>query len=118
MDESSKTAIEVQTTEEGNFILYVSDQSAVITPVDIQVHIDNHLAVDDTFVAEDFHNWIEYRFQLEQGRHTITAISKKGNAVLEEDFEVVGTHWAVIDFWSDPKKHFSFDIKDEPIYFD
>lgn len=114
----------------GNFILYVSNQSFAVNPVDITIAIDGESAVEADFdVAGGHvpqHNWVRHQFALEPGTHTITAASEKGKAALEKQFEITDKHWAVIAYWYYPDnargatptpRKFSFIIKDEPIMF-
>jgi hypothetical protein len=111
----------LEQAENGNFTLYVSNQSFERGSVDILVFIDGRPAVDDDFAVENQHNWIEFNFQLEDGMHTLHAESVTGEAVLEESFEVEGKRWAVVDYWcceptqDEPK--FSFNLSNEPIAF-
>ncbi len=114
---------EMPTDPEGNFILYVSDQSSAISPVDIRVIIDGKVAVNDDFyysylfsILPPGHIQKGYSFKLEPGNHTINVTSKRGEAELRKEFEIVDKHWALIIYSSDPK-HFYFDIQDEPMYF-
>ena len=117
---------ELQQDENGNFILYVSNQSPAIDPVDIKIDIDGKKAVDQDFYVEDGHNWRQFQFSLPKGTHQLRVKSVKGSATLETEFEIKDKHWAVIDYWYYPEvtggagptpKQFTFDIKDEPIYF-
>jgi hypothetical protein len=105
----------------GNFTLYVSNQSFERGDVDIAVFIDGRLAVDDDFEVGDQHNWIEFTFELGNGPHTLRAESLKGDALLEKRFEVAGKRWAVVDYWCCDSEHgeprFSFDISNQPIGF-
>ena len=107
------------TTRDGNFILYVSNQSFGLPEVDIRVEIDGRPAVDGEFRVEDQHNWVEFRFRLPKGRHTLRAVSETGGAEASWQFSVTDRHWAVVDYWyaaGDPKS-FSFHVSDEPIGF-
>lgn len=107
------------TAANGNFVLYVSNQSFEIDPVDIRVTIDGEAAVDDVFEVRNQHNWVEYTFRLAKGRHTLRVESRRGEAELERTFELRGKRWAVLDYWyyrGEPK-HFSFDISARPIGF-
>jgi hypothetical protein len=112
--------------EKGNLVLYVSNQSFAISPVDITIHIDGKKAVDRDFDVGNQHIWISYAFSLSKGKHKLVAVSKKGGAKFEGQFEIKDEHWAVIDYWYYPDttggaatpKKFSFDIQDEPIYFE
>ena len=107
----------------GQFTLYVSNQSSVVSPVDIQVEIDG-----DVVVREDFNvsRRKAFTLSLSVGKHQLRVSSAKGQAELSEDFEVKGEHWAVIGYWYYPKhthgadptpKQVTFGITDEPIYF-
>ena len=104
---------------EGNFTLYVSNQSFDIPAVDIRIRLDGLEAVEDTFAVEDQHNWVEFVFDLPEGTHVIEAISERGDAELVRKFKVTAEHWAVVDYWYYPgeKKRFSFSISDTPIGF-
>jgi len=108
----------------GNFVLHVSNQSFAITPVDVTIHIDGKRAVAGNFEVKGQHNWIKHVFRLQPGKHKLVILSKKGQAKLQKEFEVVDKHWAVINYWYYPKshynptrKHFSFNIQNKPIYF-
>jgi hypothetical protein len=102
---------------EGNFVLYVSNQSFQIPRVDIGIEIDGRPAVDKVFDVEEQHNWVEFRFQVKNGRHTLEAVSKLGEAQGSWRFHVTGKRWAVVAYWYYPgeAKRFSFDISNEPI---
>lgn len=109
---------------EGNFVLYVSNQSFDIESVDIVVEIDGVRVVDDVFAVESQHNWKQYVIDLAPGTHTLTARSAEGDATFEQSFEVTGDHWAVIDYWyvteergTPTPRQFVFHIQDEPIGF-
>jgi hypothetical protein len=116
---------DLETSEDGNFTLHVSNQSFAIDPVDIKIYIDNKLAVNQEFTVETQHNWLSFKFKLEPGKHYIKAVSQTGEAVMEKEFEVKDKHWVVIDYWYYPKeqyreetkKHFSWMMQDEPIGF-
>ncbi len=112
--------------EKGIFTLYVSNQSFAISPVDITIHIDGKKAVDRKFDVGNQHIWIGYSFSLSKGEHKLVAVSKKGDARFEGQFEIKDKHWAAIEYWYDPNntrgagptpKQFSFNIQDKPIYF-
>ena len=104
---------------DGNFVLYVSNQSFEIPRVDVRIEIDGRTAVDQDFEVENQHNWVEFRFELRKGRHTLKAVSKTGEAERSWLFNVKGNHWAVVDYWYYPgdAKRFSFDLSNEPIGF-
>ncbi|MHC4656483.1 MAG: hypothetical protein ACYS91_15930 [Planctomycetota bacterium] len=109
--------------EKGTFILYVSNQSFAISPVDITIHIDGKKVVDRDFDVGNQHIWISHAFSLSKGKHKLVAVSKKGGARFEGHFEITDKHWAVLDYWYYPggaeqtPKEFNFTINDKPIYF-
>ena len=128
---NTEKMIEFPPVSDGNFILYVSDQSFNISPVDISIFIDGKLAISEDFDVAGSrvpqHNWKQFQFNLEQGNHTIKAVSERGDAILEESFEVKQKNWAVIDYWYYPTveggagptpKHFTFHIGDSTIGFE
>ena len=109
----------------GNFILYVSNQSFAINPVDIKVYIDGQVAVEQEFDVGNQHNWQAFQYSLPNGTHQLRVQSRKGQAKLQKEFEVKGKHWAVLDYWFYPDthyeptpKHFTFGVSDKPVYFD
>jgi hypothetical protein len=106
--------------EDGNFTLYVSNQSFERGNVDIKVWINGFVAVDEDFDVGNQHNWVEFKFHLADGSHAIRVESSRGDAVLQEQFESGGKRWAVVDYWccggpDEPK--FSFLVSDRPIGF-
>lgn len=108
----------------GNFILYVSNQTFEISPVDIKILIDGRWAIQENFEVGNQHNWKQFQFQLSKGKHLIKAESVKGEAVLEKEFEITDKHWAVLDYWVDIKaarypvpKYFTFNFTDKPVMF-
>jgi hypothetical protein len=106
--------------QSGNFVLYVCNKSFAISPVDISISIDGRKAVSADFAVKHQHNLVEHVFQLAPGKHKLVAVSKKGAAQLETEFEVSDKHWAVVDYWCNPKqgeKRFSFHIQDTQIGF-
>jgi hypothetical protein len=110
----------LEQTENGNFTLYVSNQSFERPNVGIAVLIDGRPAVDADFAVGNQHNWIEFRFALDDGEHALRVDSLDGDAILEERFEVKGKRWAVVDYWccndaSEPK--FTFLVSAQPLAF-
>jgi hypothetical protein len=110
----------------GNFHLYVSDQSFAISPVDIKVFIDGELVVNGPFEVGSQHNFQTFVLKLSPGQHEILAESSKGRAKLEQTFQIDDKLWIALAYWSSPKLeggvesysgHFSVDVKKEPIYF-
>jgi hypothetical protein len=123
---SSVTSKKVVNDPNGNFHLYVSDQSFNISPVDIKVFIDGDLVVNGSFDVGSQHNYRAFVLRLSPGGHKIVAESSEGHARLERTFEVNDKLWAALAYWSSKKSkggvesymgHFSVDVKKEPIYF-
>lgn len=110
---------------DGNFVLYVSNQSAARALVDIEIRIDGRLAVGGDFDAGDRHHHDVFIFQLEKGEHVIHAGSRKGSATVEKRFTIKNKHWGSISyFFSAGGKRgvridpvFTVRIESEPIYF-
>lgn len=110
---------------EANLILYVSNQSFAISPVDIQISIDGKPVVRQHFDVENQHTWQIFEFSFGLGKHQLSATSSKGEATITQTFEVVGKHWAVLDYWYYPEshysptpRHFTFHIQNTPVYFE
>jgi hypothetical protein len=113
-DESVSTIPQV---ENGNFILFVSNQSSYIDPVDIKVFIDGKLAVNQEFLSKGGHNWIEFQFQLKNGIHKLFSSSTKGNLRKDTLFTLPATPYGDIDFWYYPKSSGSIEFKKMTIFF-
>jgi hypothetical protein len=105
-----------------NLVLYVSNQSFADDTVDVRVSIDGSVVVDDSFLVESQHTWIEYELSLSAGPHTLTASSGTGATLTEEfDLPVEGTRWAVLSYWYDAQgtpRSFTFTLHDQPVGFD
>jgi len=105
------------------FILYVSNQSVVINPVDIKITIDSIVYIDQEFEVGDKHNWKEFAIKLEKGPHIIRAESDLADVILEEQFELTNDkHWSVIDYYNAPSRpsnteRFYFEFSDTAIGF-
>ncbi len=111
-------------SEDGNFILYVSNQSYETKTVDIQVAIDGTPILHEYFKVANQHLWKQFSLRLPEGRHKIKAVTRKGNAVIEQEFELNGKRWAVLNFCYGKqeghkcnKPSFIFEVFDKPIGF-
>lgn len=109
---------------DGNLVLYVSNQSFDLDPVDIAIELDGARVVGQSFEVESQHNWERFVLRVAPGDHTLRAHSVKGDATLTKRFTVEDKHWAVVDFWySDGKSGtptdsmFTFSISDRPVGF-
>lgn len=105
----------------GNFVLYVSNQSFDIPAVDIKITIDGKTAVSATFEVKNQHNWIKHTFQLTPGKHVLKASSVEGAVSIESAFEVRDHLWGVVNFWFYAKgggnKFLDFRTQDTPMFF-
>lgn len=109
--------------------LYLSNQSLETSPVDVEVRVDGEVVLSrELEVGNDVqaqHQWQEVRLTLESGEHRIEVCSRRGEAVLEETFEIDGPRWATLAYWSSPRSrggagsapHFTFELSERPIGF-
>lgn len=105
--------------------LYVSNQSFEATPVDVEVRFDGEVVLSREFeVGSDVqaqHRWQEFSFPLESGEHRIEVFSRRGEARLEEAFEIDGPRWATLAYWSGSRPgeaaHFTLEFSERPIGF-
>lgn len=111
----------------GALILYVSNQSFAINPVEIKVFIDGRKVIDDKFKIRYQRNWRKYQFELARGTHRLRIESANGDATWEEPFDITRRQWGVINYWCQPKdaesaatavRKINFELKSEPFYFD
>jgi len=108
----------------GDFTLYVSNQSFAKPILDIKVEIDGDVVVHRYFHVRNQHNWTPFTLSLPEGKHVLKASSERGDARIEQEFTVHGEHWAVLNYWYTPdagtaarNRRFTFSISDEPVYF-
>lgn len=116
----------VSNDSDGNFHLYISDQSFAISPVDISVFIDGELIVRENFYVGSQHNWQRFVRKLSPGPHRLVAKSIKGNTELDQTFEIKDKLWVSLDYWFYPNaeegaapcpRKFTLFVKEEPIMF-
>jgi hypothetical protein len=103
--------------ENGNFVLFVANQSLDLNPVDIIVHIDEKLAVNREFLCKDGSNEIEFQFQLENGTHKLYSYSKKGNISKDTSFTLPATPYSTIEFMYYPKYYEDKELRKLQIFF-
>jgi hypothetical protein len=99
---SPAAASALKATSDGNFVLYVSDQSFALGQVDITVRIDGKVAVSDEFDVGNESNWSQYRFTLGRGVHHLTAITHQGHARIAGTFRIDKTLNGVVSYWYSP----------------
>lgn len=88
------------TPDHPNFILYISNQSGDVDPVDIRVFIDEICIEDCYYHIGDSHNWTEIELTLKWGRHKLCASTIMGNCTFQEEFNLKRNTWAVLDHYS------------------
>lgn len=93
----------ISPVENGNFILFVSNQSFALDPVDIKVYIDNKLAVNRDFYCEYQHTWIKFQFNIKDGTHKLYCVSSKGGEKVDTTFIISETPFCVVEYWYYPK---------------
>jgi hypothetical protein len=92
----------ISEVENGNFILFVSNQSYHLDPVDIRVYIDNKLAVNQEFYCERQHTWIKFQYNLKEGDHKLYSYTETGRVHIDSTFNLKETPYCVVEFWYDP----------------
>ena len=85
--------------ENGNFVLYLSNQSFDIDPVDIRAYIDNKLAVNKEFFCVNQHNWVKFQFNIKNGNHKLYCVADKGNVNIDTTFNLSESPYCVVEFW-------------------
>ncbi len=90
----------------GNFTLFVSNQSFEIDPVDVRVEIDGELVVSACFAVGTQHSFVPFVLSLSEGKHQIRIWSKKGDAELSTEFELEDHDVGVITYWYSPRRHY------------
>jgi hypothetical protein len=116
--------------DRANFLLWVSNQSFDIDPVDIEVRLDGQLAVTGEFLVEGQHSWHEFAFRLAPGNHTLSAASRAGGANVSQMIDTTFPTYGALDFWyyapgsveeygvEPTRPQFSFYLSDEPPQFE
>ena len=111
--------------EGANFELVVLNASPERRAVDIQVHLDGRLEVDQTFSSEGDpliqgpppHR--RFQFRLAPGPHTLEATSRAGGATLERRFDLTDRHWALLGYAYGTGPHtFAWQLQATPILFE
>ena len=122
------TSMSAVDPNQANFVLHVLNSSNASPNVDVQVYLDGELALNEFFEVGTnevgITNHKTYYFKLNTGMHTIKAVSVKGEAIFETQFEIDEKKWAIIGYEyspgpppDTPPKHFGFQIQNEPIQF-
>lgn len=91
----------VTPAEDGDLVLYVSNQSFEVDPVDLEVTIDGATAVDQEFLVGSQHTWVPFGFDLPDGSHRVFVASTKGDAKGEIEIATVGAkQYLVVEYWA------------------
>jgi hypothetical protein len=111
--------VTMKQTDNGNFVLFVSNQSFKTRLVDMTIYIDDKLALKGNFDVVSQHNFREFQFSLSNGTHKIYVESINGDAKLEKEFEITSKQYAYL-FYDTPSNStdstdFTFLIQDQPI---
>ncbi len=100
---------------ESPVVIYVSNQTGEVNPVNIKVSIDQDSILNQDFLCGTGHNWSSFKLSLKEGRHQLVVTSSNGDAGLDVVFTVDKPTWLVIDYWG--KNHFQLVISYEPVGF-
>ena len=107
------------------FTLFVSNQSFDLDPVDIEIELDDQLAVTGNFEVGSQHSWFEFEFALASGNHEIRVTTADADTALDKPFEISGRKYGVVNFWyyeaGSPEPtppQFSFTVSDDRPVFD
>ena len=108
-----------------NLIVYVSNQSFDIDPVDIQITFDRQPLIEGDFLVEGQHNWLRFDFGVEAGVHQLSANSSESPTQTVSIATGNDTRFAVVNFWyyppgsGDPTgPELVVDVYDEQPYFE
>jgi uncharacterized protein YfaP (DUF2135 family) len=100
--------------------LFVSNQSFVDDPVQLEVTIDGVTVAADRFRVERQHTWVQYEVSLTSGTREVSATSGTG-ASQQASLTVPprGERWVVISYWNDSEseRSISIEVHDRPVGF-
>lgn len=102
---------------DGNVILYVSNQSAHGDTIDIKIKIDGVKVVDELFIAGDIHDFRKQKLKLSPiVLHEIEIYSEKTRAKMVVYTRFFFVNWVVVDLWDDEIIVRDLtDVKERPI---
>lgn len=109
----------------GNVVLFVTNQSIALSPVDIAIDVDGQEVVDKLFRVGSQHTFERFVLRLSPGRHVLTARSLKGKAEVTRSFRVAGRRWIAVAYWYYTKqrgsplpRQLNVRISDRPMLWD
>ena len=103
-----------------NVTLIISDQCSLKGKTIIKVKIDKKTVVDQVFEVGSQHNWINFYYNLDEGKHVIEAESEDGATIVKEFSVNEGNRrWILIQHWNEQGKSplLEYEIKSEPFLF-
>jgi hypothetical protein len=96
---------------DGNLIVNISNQSK-IDSVNIDLYIDGEKQITGLFENEPFHNYKEYIFKTQLGRHTVLIKNENNNLSKEIKINTILVTWLIVDFYENDDitkdKNFTF----------
>jgi hypothetical protein len=108
-----------------NLVVYVSNQSFDIDPVDIDITLDRKPLIEGDFLVEGQHTWLRFEFDVGSGTHELVAETSAGPASSHRLTTGGATRFVVINFWYYPPGSgdptgplFTIDEYDEQPYFE
>ena len=107
--------VTMKQTDNGSFVLFVSNQSFKTRLVDMTIYVDDKLALQGIFDVANQHNFQRFQFSLPNGTHKINVESIIGGAKLEKGFEITSKQYAVISY--DDDYNFVFSIQNQEMEF-
>lgn len=101
--------------------LYVSNQSFDISPVAIDVWLEDTHVITGGFDVEGQHNWILFDLNVPIGSHGLRAEYRESSVVLTETISIPAERWGVLEFWYYPNEPehpmFTWSLHDSPVAF-
>lgn len=95
-------AADAAAQEDANLVLYVTNQSFAMSPVDIRVAIDGDVVVDQSFDVGSQHTFVRFPLEVDAGEHEIVASARGGEVTARETFTIDRKLWGVVEFWYYP----------------
>jgi hypothetical protein len=101
--------------------MYVSNQSFDVSPVDIDIWLEDTHVVTGGFDVEGQHNWVLFDLQVPGGPYALHAEGFGGSVVIDEAVPVPEERWGVLEFWyytGDPTHPlFTWNLFETPVAF-
>ncbi len=115
----SESAVRLVAEEQADLHLWVSNQSFDDPSVVVTITIDGVEIVSQRFEVESQHNWILFPVKAPPGPHTLEARSDTGVSMREQlTLPEQERRYAVVNYWTDPDRAFSWHIQSTPVGFD